>query len=340
MPDKPSYTLRQLADYIGADIVGDSDYRVEGLATLQDAEAQQLTFLSNKQYNKYLADTNAGCVLLKSKDQDGFQGNKLITTDPYLAYAKLSKLFLDSVSGAFKSAIHKTAVIDDDVTLGSEVNVGANVTIESGSKIGSGVHIYPGVYIGRSVTIGDNTILYANVSIYHDVSVGNSCIIHSASVIGADGFGFAPSAEGWEKIQQLGGVTIGHSVEIGASTTVDRGALGNTVIGDGVKIDNQVQIAHNVNIGERTAIAASVAIAGSTHIGKRCTIAGLVGIVGHLTITDDVHITGMTMVSKSISTPGSYSSGIPMNETRQWRKNAARFNQLDAMARQLKSIKK
>lgn len=172
------------------------------------------------------------------------------------------------------------------------------------------------------------------------VNIGHSCIFHSASVIGADGFGFAPSANGWQKIHQLGSVEIGDNVEIGAGTTIDRGAIDNTIIASGVKIDNQVQIAHNVEIGENTAIASSAAIAGSTVIGKRCTIAGAVGIVGHLQIADDVHITAMTMVTKSILHSGSYSSGVPMNETRIWRKNAARFNQLDAMARQLKHIKK
>lgn len=336
----PSYRLKQLAEYIGADIDGDDECIIEGIATLEAASKQHIVFYNNHRYKKHLSNTRAGCVLLHSSSSDDYSGNKLIIDDPYLAYAQLTKLFAPNHKSGGVSSIHPSATIGDDVEIGEGVTIGPNVVIDDGSVIGSNVFIYPGCYIGKNTRIGNGTLIYSNVSLYHDVIVGESCIFHSASIIGADGFGFAPSPSGWQKIYQLGGVNIGNNVEVGASTTIDRGALGDTIIDDGVKIDNQVHIGHNVQIGENTAIAGSTGIAGSTVIGKRCTIAGAVGIVGHISIADDVHVTAMTMVSKSISTAGSYSSGIPMNETRQWRKNAARFNQLDALARQLKSIKK
>jgi len=204
--------------------------------------------------------------------------------------------------------------------------------------IASVVIIYPGCYICDNTCIGSDTMIYPNVSIYGNASIGSNTYIHSHVVIGSDGFGFAPVGDEqkrWQKVYQLGGVEIGNDVEIGAGTTIDRGALDNTIIGDGVKLDNQIQIAHNVRIGEHTAIAACVGIAGSTNVGKRCTIAGAVGIIGHLNIVDDVHITAMTLVTKSINKPGSYSSGTPLNDTVSWRKNAARFNHLDSTIRKL-----
>ncbi len=338
MIKQSTYRLQELADYIGAELEGDADVIISGLATLQTATNQELAFYTNSHYKKYLSTTTAACVLLNKLDKDKFQGHKLITEDPYLAYAQLTQLF--APKPARLGSIHETAIVGDNVTLGEGVTVGPHVVIESGCNIGDGSHIYPGCYIGVGTQVGSNTTVYPNATIYHSVALGDDCIIHSSSVIGSDGFGFAPSKEGWQKIHQLGGVRIGHRVEIGAGTTIDRGALEDTVIDDGVKIDNQVQIAHNVHIGEGTAIAAAVAIAGSTIIGKRCTIAGAVGIVGHLSIVDDVHITAMTMITKSITAAGSYSSGVPMNTTREWRKNAVRFNQLDAIAKQLKSIKK
>ena len=337
--DSPApYSLKQLADYIDADIEGDKDCMIDGLGTLKDAQPKQLAFYANSRYKNYLAQTSAGGVILRSSERNAYAGNKLIMADPYLGYARLTALFVGDAASS--PAIHPTATIAGDVKLGADISIGPNVVIEGGSVIGSGVTLFPGCYIGKNVVIGDDTIIYANASLYDGVSLGQHCIVHSGAVIGSDGFGFAPSQDGWQKIYQLGSVEIGNGVEVGANTTIDRGALGNTVIADGVKIDNQVQVAHNVEIGEQTAIAAAAAIAGSTVIGKRCTIAGAVGIVGHLAIVDDVHVTAMTMVTKSILHSGSYSSGVPMNETRQWRKNAVRFNQLDSMARQLKLTKK
>ena len=336
MNSQPSYTLKALADLLDLELVGDANKRITGLATLPSADAGQLSFCTNKRYRKFLGTTKAGCVLLHSADKKLFAGNSLYADDPYLVYARLTGLFAGD-AGRKTSTVHPGATIAADAQLGDNVFIGANVVIESGCVIGPGTQIHPGCYIGENVTIGADTVVYANVSIYHQVSIGDQCILHSGCVVGADGFGFAPSDEGWQKIHQLGGVEIGDQVEIGANTCIDRGALDDTVIGSGVKIDNLVQVAHNVRIGDNTAIAAFVGISGSTLIGRNCTIAGAVGIVGHLNITDNVHLTGMSMVTKSITRPGSYSSGTGLSETRQWRKNAVRFNQLDSIVRKLQS---
>lgn len=339
MPESKLYSLGELAEFIGAAYEGDGAFIITGLASLPEAGEQDLAFYTNSRYQAKLAATRAGCVLLHEQHKSAFAGNKLIADDPYLAYARLSGLFFRTTL-APTIAIHPSAVIADTVSLGENVSIGPNVVIEPGVVVGAGAVIGANCFVGENSHIGANSILYPNVSLYNDVRIGDDCILHSSCVLGSDGFGFAPSPDGWQKIYQLGGVRLGDRVEIGAGTTVDRGALDDTVIEDGVKIDNQVQVAHNAHIGENTAIAAATAIAGSAVIGKRCTIAGGVGIVGHIEIADDVHVTAMTMITKSITESGSYSSGVPMNDTRVWKKNAARFNQLDDMARQLRSLKK
>lgn len=355
MTNSLSYSVKALADYVGADIVGNhhitgehhsNDKLVYGIATLMDATPNDLSFCANRKYKQELFDTGAACVLIHRQHFSEF-GDKatgvgyfLIVDDPYLAYAKLSVLFADNAVVDTDSNIHPSVVIGENTHLGKNIVIGPNVVIGQDCHIGDDVCIGANVSIGKNCSIGTNSILYPNVSLYNDVQTGSDCIFHSMCVIGADGFGFAPSATGWQKIHQLGGVRIGSSVEVGAGTTIDRGALSHTEIGDGVKIDNQVQIAHNVKIGDNTAIAAAVAIAGSASIGKWCTIAGAVGIVGHISLADNVHITAMTMVTKSIHKAGSYSSGVPMSETQRWKRNAVRFNQLDDMAKQLKSLQK
>jgi UDP-3-O-[3-hydroxymyristoyl] glucosamine N-acyltransferase len=331
------YSLKYLADYVDAKIEGDVDCIVNGLASLISANNQHLALYMGRRYEKQLALSKAACILLNPEDAKIYCGNKLIVDDPYLSYAKLSQLFADTSPNV--GSVHASAVVASNVDVGHNVNIGANAVIEENCQIHANSSIGAGAYLGRGVIIGMNTIIYPNVTIYHQVNIGNNCIFHSGCVIGADGFGFAPSADGWQKIYQLGRVLIGNDVEVGANTTIDRGALDDTIIEDDVKIDNLVQIAHNVRLGRGTAIAAKTAIAGSAVIGKRCTIAGLVGIAGHISITDDVHITAMTLVSKSITHAGSYSSGTRMTTTKEWKKNAVRFNQLDKLARQLKSIK-
>lgn len=330
---KRSYQLLELAQRLGAVLVGDPKHEIRALATLQNAEAYSLSFLANPAYKKYLSSTKAGAVLIHPDLQDEFAGNKLVTANPYIDYARASSLF--SPLRAPAVGVHPSAVIGRDCVIAADVSIGANAVIGDAVTLSQGAVIGPGCYVGDDTSIGKNTRLAANVSIYHGVVIGDDCILHSGCVIGADGFGFAPQSGGWLKIHQLGGVVIGNNVEIGACTCIDRGALDNTCIGDGVIIDNQVQIAHNVRIGKNTAIAGHSAIAGSTIIGANCTISGAVAIVGHITLADKVHITARSLVSASISEAGSYSSGTPLAQTKDWRKNAARFRQLDSLATRL-----
>jgi len=324
------YTLAELAQRIGAELVGDHHYKIFALAPLQTATQNDLSFIANPLYKKYLAMTNAGAVICAPELAEQVVGNKLIVPHPYIGYAQLTGLFDRSLT--HEVGVHPTAVVGKNCLLGANISIGANAVIGDDVTLGDGVYVGPGAVIGNNTTIGSGTRLYANATIYHGVSIGSDCVFHSGCVIGADGFGFAPSQEGWVKIHQLGGVVIGDRVEIGSNTTIDRGALDDTVIDDGVIIDNLVQIGHNVRLGQNTAIAAHTAIAGSTSIGSNCTIAGAAAIAGHLTLADKVHITAMSLVSASINEAGSYSSGIPLSPTKEWRKNAARFRQLDNLA--------
>jgi len=255
-----------------------------------------------------------------------------------LGYAKLTAYF-DRAPVA-KVGVHPSAVVDNSATLGAEVSIGPNAVVSAGTVIEDGVIIGAGSCVGEDSHIGANSHLHANVTITHGVYIGRNCIFHSGSVIGADGFGFAPDNNRWQKIHQLGGVVIGDRVEVGAGTTIDRGALGDTRIDTGVIIDNLVMIAHNVHVGEHTAIAGCSGIAGSTSVGKNCTIAGGVGMVGHINVCDGVHVSGMTLVNKSIKKPGAYSSGTGITAMKKWRKNAVRFSQLDDMAVRLKTLER
>lgn len=334
-----NYTLRQLADYLSADIdSSNAGLTITGIAGLTTAKSDQISFLSGPSYLKYLPQCQAGAVMLRPEDAARYQGAKLLIDNPYLAYARLSKLF-DQSHDKIERSVHPSAVIAKGVKLGKNISVAANAVIDRDVVIGDDSIIGAGCYIGPNVCIGARAQIAANASIYHSVVIGDDVLLHSGCVIGADGFGFAPDKDNrWCKIYQLGSVIIGDRVEIGASTTIDRGALEDTVICDGVKIDNQVHIAHNCRIGENTAIAANCGLAGSTSIGRNCTLAGAVGIVGHIDVTDNVHITGMTMVTKSITTPGSYSSGSSAIDTREWRKNAVRYNQLNEIVSRVKAL--
>ena len=330
------YSLTYLADYIGAELRGDGHVQINGIATLQNAKADQLSFLANSNYEKYLSSTRAGAVIVHSRHADNCPTNALIHENPYLAYAKLSHLW--DKQGATEARVHETAVIASGAVIEEGVSIAAGVVVGAGSVIKSGVSIGPNSVIGDDCQIDENSRLAANVTLYHGVSVGKNCVIHSGVVLGSDGFGFAPVNGQWLKIAQLGGVIIEDSVEIGANTTIDRGALDDTVIEQGVILDNQIQVAHNVRIGQNTAIAACSAIAGSTVIGKNCIIGGASGIAGHLSITDGVHITAMTMVIKSLTEPGVYSSGTGVQTNAKWKKSIARLRQLDKMADRIKRL--
>ncbi|MBA1278692.1 MULTISPECIES: UDP-3-O-(3-hydroxymyristoyl)glucosamine N-acyltransferase [Pseudomonadaceae] len=332
------YTLGELAEQLGATLRGDAAQPVSGLATLQDAGPQQLSFLANAQYRKFLENTCAGAVLLTPKDAEDYSGNALLIDNPYLAYARVSHLFETRPKAA--SGIHPSAIIDPSAQVDSSASIGAQVVIEADAWIGADVVIGAQSFIGARSRVGAGGRLASRVTLCHDVRIGERVVIQPGAVIGGEGFGFANEKGSWEKIAQLGGVRIGDDVEIGANTTIDRGALSDTIIGNGVKLDNQIMIAHNVQIGENTAVAGCAGISGSTKIGRNCMLAGGVGLVGHIEICDNVFITGMTMVTRSITEPGSYSSGTAMQPAAEWRKSAARIRHLDDMARRLQQVEK
>ena len=338
---KRQFTLQQLADRIGATIVGDGAAVVSGIATLPSATNEQISFLANPVYQKYLSSTNAAAVILSQAAADQCPVAALVHEKPYLAYAHLSHLWdEDGQTSDPVAHVHERAIVHDTAEFGDNVVIDAGAVIQAGVVLGSDVVIGANCVIGRDSRIGSGTRLHAGVTIYHGVEIGKDCLIHSGVVIGSDGFGFAPDRGQWHKIAQLGGVVIGDRVEIGANSAIDRGALDNTVIENGVKLDNQIQIAHNVRVGENTAIAACSAIAGSTTIGKNCVFGGASGVAGHLTIVDNVHLTAMTMVIKSLTEPGIYSSGTGVQPNAKWRKSIARLRQLDQMAQRLKTLEK
>ncbi|KPY38713.1 UDP-3-O-acylglucosamine N-acyltransferase [Pseudomonas syringae pv. primulae] len=330
--------LGQLAEFLGAMLRGDQDKDINGLATLQEAGPDQISFLANPQYRKFLIDTQAAAVLLKPADADSFAGDALLVPDPYLAYARISHLFDPKPKAA--AGIHPTAVIADDAVVDPAASIGAFAIVESGARIAAQVTVGAHCFIGARCEIGEGGWLAPRVTLYHDVRIGKRVVIQSGAVLGGEGFGFANEKGVWQKIAQIGGVSIGDDVEIGVNTAIDRGALADTRIGNGVKLDNQIQIAHNVQIGDHTAMAACVGISGSTKIGKHCMLAGGVGLVGHIEICDGVFITGMTMVTHSITEPGSYSSGTAMQPAAEWRKSAARLRKIDDMARRLQKLEK
>lgn len=332
-------SLSELARYLNAELVAeDESVQVSGVADLQKAQAQQISFLSSKSYVKYLESTRAAAVVLSPDLAEQYSGSKLIIKDPYLAYAKLSQWF--DPRPAREVGIHPTAVVAASAVIDSSASIGAHCSIGENVRIGANSEIYPGTVIAENSSIGTDCLIYQNVNIYSQVSIGDHAVIHSGTVIGSDGFGFAPTQDGWVKIHQLGGVVIGNRVEIGANTAIDRGAIGDTVIHDGVIIDNLVHIAHNVEIGERTAIAGCVGIAGSTKIGKRCIFGGGVLVNGHIELADDTHCHGGTVVTKGTSEAGAFASATPQMDVKKWRKSMVRFGQIDDMAGRIKSLEK
>lgn len=334
----PVFSLGQLAERLGATLRGAADKSISGLATLSEAGPSELSFLANPQYKKFLAGSTAGAVLLTAADAEGYAGDALIVANPYLAYAELSHLFDRKPKAA--AGVHPTAVLAEDAFVDATASIGAYAVIESGAQIGAGTTVGAHCFIGARTVIGEGGWLAPRVTLYHDVRIGKRVVIQSGAVIGGEGFGFANEKGVWQKIAQIGGVTLGDDVEVGSNTTIDRGALADTLIGNGVKLDNQIMIAHNVQVGDHTAMAACVGISGSTKIGKHCMLAGGVGLVGHIDICDGVFVTGMTMVTRSITEPGSYSSGTAMQTAAEWRKSAARFRNLDDMARRLQQLEK
>ncbi|MBB1526324.1 UDP-3-O-(3-hydroxymyristoyl)glucosamine N-acyltransferase [Pectobacterium carotovorum] len=333
-----SIRLDALAQQLDAQLHGDGDIVITGVASMHSAKTGQITFLSDSRYREQLAETQASVVVLTEADLPYCQVAALVVKNPYLTYARMAQLLDTTPQPA--TDIAPSAVIAPDATLGQNVSVGANAVIESGAQLGDGVVIGPGCFIGKDARIGAGTRLWANVTIYHRVELGEHCLIQSGTVIGSDGFGYANDRGNWVKIPQLGTVRIGDRVEIGASTTIDRGALDDTVIGNGVIIDNQCQIAHNVVIGDNTAVAGGVIMAGSLKIGRYCMIGGASVINGHMEICDKVTVTGMGMVMRPITEPGVYSSGIPLQPNKVWRKTAALVMNIDEISKRLKAVER
>ncbi|MDX1518867.1 MAG: UDP-3-O-(3-hydroxymyristoyl)glucosamine N-acyltransferase [Gammaproteobacteria bacterium] len=333
-----STTLGELAKQIDAELHGDPDCRINNVATLEQAGPGDISFLSNTRYRKYLKTTGASAVILAPEELSACPVNALVLENPYLGYARVATLLhpvtLPPPGIDATASIHESAQVAGSACIKNRVVIGAD------ARIGDHTVIEPGVFIGEGVQIGSGCHIYPNVVLMHSVKIGNNVILHPGVVIGSDGFGIANDAGKWVKIPQVGKVVIGDNVEIGSNSTIDRGAIDDTVIGDGVKIDNLVQIGHNVHIGDDTAIAGCVGISGSSRIGKRCMIGGAAGIGGHLSITDDVIITGFSMVTKSVLTPGLHSSGIPLTENLKWRKNVARFQHLDELYKRVAELER
>lgn len=333
-----SYTLQVLADFLDGKLQGDAEKIISAVGTLESAQSEQITFLANAKYRVQLDKTAAGAVLLSPSDAESYAGNAIILKDPYVGFAKISQL-LDSTPNAADS-IHPSAQIDPSAMIGEGVAIGPNAVIGANAILGENVQVGAGSVVGQDSVLGSGTRLWANVTLYHDVHFGTDCIVHSGAVIGSDGFGYANERGQWIKIPQVGGVRIGSRVEIGAGTTVDRGAIDHTEIHDGVIIDNQVQIAHNDIIGENSAIAGSTTLAGSVKIGKYCIIGGNCAIAGHLSIIDGTHITGSTNVTNHIREAGVYSSSTVAMDNKLWRKNTVRFRQLDGLFQRVKQLEK
>jgi len=331
-------TLEQLAIEVRGEVSGDPAAKVNNVATIKNAVAGQITFLSLKGLRKYLSDTQATAVILRKEDLDACKTNAIIVDNPLLAYARIATLITSS--NEISPTIHPTALIDTETLIHESVSIGPYSVIEKGVEIGKGCQIGSHCFIGENVFLSSHVRLHNNVSVLKACKIGERTIIHPGAVIGADGFGNANDQGHWVKIPQLGAVIIGSNVEIGANTTIDCGAIENTIIGNGVRLDNLIQIAHNVEIGDHTAIAAMTAIAGSTIIGQYCMIGGTVAISGHITIADRVTLTGRTTVLQSIKEAGVYSSCAPLVENSKWHKNYMQMKKMDELARRVKQLEK
>ena len=333
---RTAYRLADIAARFGGRVLGDADATVNQVATLQSAQAGQLAFLASGKYRAQLASTNAGAVIVGEADAGATQFPRIVCDNPYAYFAKVSA-FLNPPPQTVPG-VHPSAVIGKGAQIDPTAHIGPHVLIGAAARIGAHSVIMAGCHIGDGASIGDHAHLYPRVVVYHDCVLGNSLIAHSGVVIGADGFGIAMDEGRWLKIPQIGRVVIGDDVEIGANTTIDRGALDDTVIEDGVKLDNLIQVGHNVRIGAHTAIAACVAIAGSATIGRHCRIGGCTGILGHIHIADNVEISSFTMIGKSIREAGTYTGIYPFSSNQEWRRNAAQVRHLDELAAKVKTL--
>ncbi|MEO8746446.1 MAG: UDP-3-O-(3-hydroxymyristoyl)glucosamine N-acyltransferase [Rhodanobacter sp.] len=333
-----SYRVAELAERFKLALHGDGTARITGVNTLSAATASQLAFLANNRYRTQLAGTQAGAVVVGAAHLPACPGPALVAADPHVAFARIAALF-EHVPLA-PIGLHPSATIASSAQVDATVSVGPGCVVGERVRIDEGVTLGPHCIIGDDCTIGAHSRLVARVTLVTRVRLGCRVLIHPGAVIGADGFGLAFDRDHWLKVPQLGGVRIGDDCEIGANTTIDRGALEDTVLEEDVRLDNQIQIAHNVYIGAHTAMAGCSAVAGSARIGRHCMIGGDAGVLGHLELADRVTITAKSLVTHSIREPGEYSSGVPLQDNRQWRRNAARFKNLDEFARRLSALEK
>lgn len=339
MPDRPGVgrpsaplvpiSLGELAKRFDCELIGDPEVIIDGVGSLSGAGPNTVSFLASPAYKKQLSSTKAAAVILRSDDAGDAPTAALLNENPYACYARIAAVICPPP--VYAPGIHATAAIAPTAVVAASAHIAANAVVEDSAIVGENSYVGPGAVVGPNCVIGDNCRLLANVTLVRAVIMGDRCTIHSGSVVGSDGFGNAMTPAGWLKVPQVGGVRIGNDVEIGSCTSIDCGAIDDTIIGDGVRLDNQIQIGHNVHLGEHTAIAASAAVAGSTRIGKRCMLAGLVGVAGHIEICDDVTILGKGMVSKSITRPGTYASNFPVEDVHIWNRRVALFRRLDKL---------
>lgn len=336
--------LDALAHHLGGELIGDPAAVVERIAPLEGAGADAIAFLANPRYRQQLASSGAGCVIVGPALRDAAvargQGATLVCADPYFAFARLTQWWAARVRGPVAPGVHASAAIEPGARIDPSASIGAFVHVGRGAHIGARAMIGSHGVVGAGASVGPDTRLAARVTLGDACVIGARGILHSGVVVGADGFGFAPHEGRWEKIEQLGAVVIGDDVEIGANSCVDRGALADTVLEDGVKLDNLVQIGHNVRVGAHSAFAGCVGVAGSAKIGQRCTAGGGAIILGHLELCDDVHITAATVISRSITQPGQYSGMFPFDDNAAWEKNAATLRQLHQLRERLRALER
>ena len=336
------FRLGDIAAHIGGELVGDPDLRITRIGPLDTATPTTLSFLAQPRYQQQLATTQAACVIVAPalRDPAALRGAVIVADDPYLCFARLTQWWAAQTRRAAAPGVHASAIVDASALLGSGVSVGPLAVIEAGARVGDGAVIGAQCFIGALASVGAGTRLAARVTLGTGCRLGERGIVHSGVVIGADGFGFAPTEGRWEKIEQLGSVQIGNDVEIGANTCIDRGALDDTVIEDGVKLDNLVQVGHNVRIGAHSALAGCAGVAGSAVIGAHCTLGGGAIVLGHLKLVDHVHISAASVVMRSILKPGQYSGVFPIDDNAAWEKNAATLRQLHALRDRVRALEK
>ncbi len=329
-------SLGSLAATFGCELIGDPEANITRVATLSNAGPGAISFLANSAYRSQLTETAATAVVLRAADADDCRTNALLSDEPYAVFARVADTLYPQP--ALEPGIHPSAVVHETAQVHAGAQIDALAYVGPDCIIGDGAQIGPGTVIAKACTVGQETKLSANVSLIEDVTIGARCLVHAGTVIGADGFGHAPSRSGYVKVPQVGGVRIGNDVEIGSNTSIDRGAIDDTIIENGVRLDNQIQIGHNCRVGEHSVLAAQVGLSGTVSIGKRCMVAGKVGFVGHISVCDDVVITGAAVVTKSITESGVYSGTFAAEKDKDWKQRVARFRRLDSLGQRLKSI--